>query len=210
MSDVHVTTHAEADLAMIRNADIPIPAWLWYCERKITNAFYFARAAHDAIDQRRKYTKSPYFTHPIAVAKLVMSVPHTSAMICAALLHDVVEDTKVTAGDVFAEFGAEIADMVGWLTDISKPADGSRAIRKAIDLEHSAAAPPACQTVKLADLIDNSRSIVTHDPGFAKIYMVEKQALVERLVHGDPELRHQALAILDDYKRPSTPDLTCS
>src|SRR5688572_2066454 len=90
----------------------------------------FAERAHAAIGQRRKYTGEPYIVHPIAVAELVRSVPHTPEMIAAALLHDVVEDTPVTLAQIEAEFGPVVADLVDWLTDVSRPADGKRQVRK--------------------------------------------------------------------------------
>lgn len=52
----------------------------------------FATEAHKSIDQRRKYTNQPYIVHPLTVAELVRTVPHTEEMIAAALLHDVVEE----------------------------------------------------------------------------------------------------------------------
>ena len=73
-----------------------------------------------------------------------------------------VEDTGVTIELVRAEFGEEVADLVGWLTDISRPTDGNRETRKAIDRAHSAKAPPEAQTVKLAGIIDNSSAIEAH------------------------------------------------
>jgi len=56
------------------------------------------------------------------------------------------------------EFGFAIADLVEQLTDVSVPEDGNRAIRKEIDRQHSARATAEDQTIKLADLIDNSRT----------------------------------------------------
>ena len=58
----------------------------------------FATHAHG--DQKRKYTLEPYIAHPAAVVELVRGVPHTEAMLCAAWLHDVVEDTPVTIDEV--------------------------------------------------------------------------------------------------------------
>jgi (p)ppGpp synthase/HD superfamily hydrolase len=77
-------------------------------------ALEFAIAAHASIDQRRKYTGEPYIVHPIAVAALVRSVPHTPEIIAAAYLHDVVEDTPVTIEEIRAEFGDEVAALVDW------------------------------------------------------------------------------------------------
>ena len=63
---------------------------------------------------------------------------------------------------------------------------------KALDRQHSAAAPAEAQTIKVADLISNTRSIVAHDPGFAKLYLEEKRMLLEVLTKADPTLLNQA------------------
>ena len=152
------------------------------------HARIFATAAHAAVGQLRKYTNEPYIVHPAEVVSIVRSVPHTEAMLAAAWLHDVVEDTGVTIETVRAEFGEEVADLVAWLTDVSRPEDGNRAHRKALDCAHTAAAPAAAQTVKLADLISNTRSIMTHDPKFAVTYLEEKRALLAVMARGDATL----------------------
>src|SRR4051812_16652618 len=130
----------------------------------VERARAFATKAHASIDQRRKYTNEPYVGHPIAVARIVSTVPHDPEMLAAALLHDVVEDTPVTIEEIRTEFGDRVADMVSDLTDVSQPGDGNRAVRKALDREHTAQASPEAQTIKLADLIDNTKSITRHDP----------------------------------------------
>lgn len=159
----------------------------------------FAKQAHAAIDQRRKYTGEPYIVHPAAVAKLVGGVTDDVAMVAAAWLHDVVEDTDVTLADIEEHFGPDIATLVADLTDVSKKEDGNRKIRKAIDREHTSNASPRAKTVKLADLIDNSRTITEFDPRFAKVYMREKRALLEVLKEGDATLFAIATEIIDDY-----------
>jgi (p)ppGpp synthase/HD superfamily hydrolase len=154
----------------------------------VERAKVFATAAHAAVGQTRKYTGEPYVVHPMEVASLVESVGGTEAMVAAALLHDVLEDTGVTVDVLEEQFGSEVADLVLWLTDVSKPDDGNRSTRKALDRQHSAAAPAAAQTVKVADLISNTRSIVAHDPGFAKVYLEEKRLLLDVLTRADPTL----------------------
>ena len=126
--------------------------------------------------------------HSAAVPDIVRTVPHDAAMIAVALLHDVVEDKPVTIGQIEAAFGADAADLVGWLTDVSRPGDGNRAVRKALDRDHLAAAPAQAQTIKVADRIDNTKSLVAHDPGFARIYLREKAALLGVLVRADQAL----------------------
>lgn len=59
-------------------------------------AYEFARVAHAAVGQLRKYTNEPYIVHPLEVARIVKSVPHDSNMVMAAYLHDVLEDTKIS------------------------------------------------------------------------------------------------------------------
>jgi len=159
----------------------------------VRKAQVYAMAAHAAVGQKRKYTGEPYIVHPAEVASIVASVPgSTPDMVAAAWLHDVVEDTGCTFTDIHMAFGADIAALVGWLTDVSRPEDGKRAVRKAIDREHTAQAPAEAQTIKLADLISNSKSIMAHDPGFAKTYLEEKRLLLEVLTKGDPELHARA------------------
>jgi (p)ppGpp synthase/HD superfamily hydrolase len=158
----------------------------------IERARVFATAAHAAVGQVRKYTFEPYIVHPAEVASIVSTVPHTEAMVAAAWLHDTVEDTGVTIETIRAEFGVEVAELVGWLTDVSRPEHGNRAHRKALDRAHSAAAPAEAQTVKLADLIANTRSIMAHDEAFAKTYLEEKRLLLAVMTKGDPTLMAEA------------------
>jgi (p)ppGpp synthase/HD superfamily hydrolase len=113
-------------------------------------------------------------------------------MIAAAWLHDTVEDTGVTIELIRSEFGSEVSDLVGWLTDVSRPDHGNRAARKAVDRAHTAAAPGEAQTIKLADLISNTRSIVAHDAKFAETYLSEKRLLLEVMTKADPRLLARA------------------
>lgn len=161
----------------------------------------FATERHGRIDQRRKYTNEPYITHPEAVANLVRSVPHTEEMLAAAWLHDTVEDAGATLDEIEREFGIVVACFVEQLTDVSKPTDGNRAARKAIDRAHSAKASPEAQTIKLADLIDNSASILQRDPEFARVYIEEKRLLLQVLTLGDRALWDQANEIVTVAQR---------
>ncbi len=158
----------------------------------IERARDYATRAHQRIGQQRKYSEQPYHVHLEAVARLVASVSDDAEMIAAAWLHDTVEDTPATLDDIEAEFGPAVAELVKELTDVSKPGDGNRARRKAIDRRHSAQASPRAKTVKLADLIDNCRDITRHDRRFARVYLVEMAALLEVLREGDPRLYRQA------------------
>jgi (p)ppGpp synthase/HD superfamily hydrolase len=159
----------------------------------VQKAQVYAMAAHASVQQVRKYTNEPYIVHPAEVASIVASVPGaTEDMVAAAYLHDVIEDTGCTFTDIHMAFGIDIATLVGWLTDVSKPEDGNRAHRKAVDREHTAQAPAEAQTIKLADLISNSRSIMAHDPKFAEVYLAEKRLLLQVLTKGDRGLHARA------------------
>jgi (p)ppGpp synthase/HD superfamily hydrolase len=163
----------------------------------VQRAILFATEAHQG--QTRKYTGEPYIVHPLEVMEIVKTVPHTPEMLAAAVLHDVVEDTDVTLSDIWNEFGYKVRQLVADLTDVSVPSDGNRKARKHLDLIHTAKALPQSKTVKLADLISNSKSITEHDPKFAKVYMKEKAALLKVLTEGDPTLYARAKKIVDDY-----------
>ena len=156
----------------------------------IMRAAAYATEMHG--DQKRKYTGEPYVCHCFDVAGMVASVTTDATMIVAAILHDVVEDTAAKVDDVRYIFGQGVADLVQWLTDVSSPEDGNREARKRLDREHIAQAPAEAQTIKLADLISNTRSIVAHDPGFAKVYLREKEQLLSVLCRGDKRLWFEA------------------
>lgn len=157
----------------------------------------FATEAHAGAGQRRKYTDEPYIVHPAAVVELVRSVTHDDAMLAAAWLHDTVEDTSATQGDIEAHFGARVASLVEMLTDSTPTAAKNRAARKLAHFRHTASASPEAQTIKLADIIDNTRAIVRFDPDFARVYLVEKQIQIALLKEGDAQLWQQASTIIE-------------
>lgn len=158
----------------------------------LANARIFSIAAHSAIDQRRKYTGEPYWQHPASVARILLRVPHDIDMLVVALLHDVVEDTKITLDTIDMVFGIQVAEGVRALTDTPKQEGLNRAARKAIDRQRLAVADGRWQTVKVADLIDNTRTIVDYDPKFAVTYLKEKKAVLDVLTKADPNLVERA------------------
>lgn len=163
----------------------------------------FATDAHAAINQVRKYTGQPYIVHPEEVVGIITNLasrPPTEEMLAAAWLHDVVEDTPHTIEEIKQLFGPKVAQYVEELTDVSRPEHGVRATRKAIDRAHTALASPEAKTIKLADLISNTVSIAEHDPGFALVYMAEKELLLGVLKQGDPELLSLARFIVGKYR----------
>ena len=81
----------------------------------IMKAYNYAKEHHG--DQKRR-SGEPYIIHPINVAYILSGVGLDEATICAALLHDVVEDTDVTDEDLRRDFGEEVADMVAGVTKL--------------------------------------------------------------------------------------------
>lgn len=160
----------------------------------IERAMDFAEEYHRG--QKRKYTGEPYIVHPFSVAGLVRSVTSDESVIAAALLHDTVEDTTATLEDIECDFGAGVMFLVEMVTDVSRPEHGNRAVRKKMDLDHIAKACPEAQTIKLADLIDNTKSIVAFDPKFAKVYLEEKKRALAVLTRGDARLHAIASAMI--------------
>lgn len=168
----------------------------------LAKAYWFADRVHS--EQVRKYTGLPYMTHCAAVSKLVAQYDLPDTWVAAALMHDCVEDAR-NPGEVALAirqiFGDGVANLVMEVTDVSKPSDGNRAVRKTIDREHLAKASPGGMTIKLADLIDNTNDIVAHDENFAKVYIEEKKLLLPLLTKGDYRLYETARTTLIKAER---------
>lgn len=160
----------------------------------------FAGRAHGSIDQRRQSGK-PYIIHPRAVAEIVREYSSEPAMIAAAWLHDVVEDTPVEMEEIEQLFGSEIATLVEELTDVAAPQDGNRAQRKALDRKHSAQASPKAKTVKLADILANLQDVHELSTRFALQYIQESELLMNVLREGDRDLYHRVQRQLVDIKQ---------
>jgi (p)ppGpp synthase/HD superfamily hydrolase len=150
-------------------------------------AMAFAREAHK--DQKRKYTGNPYADHLAEVAGIaVTACPITlrpDVMVAVAWLHDCIEDQGVSVETLSEKFGPEIARAVLFLSDTEK---GNRAERKAAARQRLAGAWDWVQTIKVADLISNTASIVQHDPKFAAVYLEEKRLLLDVLTKADARL----------------------
>jgi len=123
-----------------------------------------AFAAHKHRDQRRKDAEaSPYINHPIALAEVLAIEGGVSdvEVLAAALLHDTIEDTATTDGELREHFGERIAEIVAEVTDDkSLP----KAERKRAQIEHAARLSAGAKLVKLADKICNLRDVAQRPP----------------------------------------------
>lgn len=163
----------------------------------VLTAVEFMVRAHSG--QRREGTGEPYAVHPAAVATAVAKAGGTEAMVIAALLHDVLEDTPVKPGEVLTVFGADVCRLVMEVTKVAREIDGDRAARKAIDHVHFARASPEGQTIKLADIVDNNRTILAKGNAFSKIWFAEKRTLLGMMTRGHSGLYYEARRQVDEY-----------
>jgi (p)ppGpp synthase/HD superfamily hydrolase len=185
--------------------------------------------------QTRKYDGSPYIVHPGRVAARMSVHPKgTEAVVCAAWLHDVIEDCRVSVGQIanvfqppagpnadcsepYTVFGTKVADLVWELTNPSKKFPSfSRDDRKAIDRAHIVSVSQEAKMIKLADRTDNLRDVKGAPTSFIVTYFKESILLLDalRTGHGtipggtvDEELEREfkdALAALKSYIPLST------
>lgn len=146
-------------------------------------AMIFARHVHR--DQKRKYTGNPYADHLAEVAGIMATIEATDMMIAVAWLHDCVEDCGVTLEEIEERFGFVVAIGVSGLSDIEQ---GNRAERKQLSRDRLESCSGWIQSIKCADLISNTSSIVMHDPKFAVTYLEEKRLLLDVMTKADPRL----------------------
>jgi (p)ppGpp synthase/HD superfamily hydrolase len=148
--------------------------------------------------QTRKYTGRPYVTHVARVAATAMIQPEaTVEMVCAAWLHDVVEDCGVHVPQIEAEFGPDIARLVAELTCTAKTdrPELNRADRQKLDRQRLAAAGRAAKILKLIDRIDNLREIDAAPADFRGRYLAESRLLLDEALGGtSPQLEAELRA----------------
>jgi len=166
----------------------------------------FADRAHG--EQLRKYTPERYIVHPIRVMERLHQITTDISILASALLHDVLEDTPTTADDIL-EFlvpliGRPAAEkttkLVIELTDIyvkSAYPRLNRRERKQKEAERMSKVSADVQTIKYADILDNSREIINQDANFAPVYLKESRSLIKDMKNGDQTLRTEALAIIE-------------
>ena len=176
---------------------------------RIERAQKFAHLGHDSIGQKRKYTGEPYWVHTDEVARLVAGVRGaTEDMIVAAHLHDLEEDVHIypySLKGIYEEFGATVVGYVRWLTHLYTPEtypELNRATRKYLEADRLSGAPLSVRTVKVADIVANTASIVNHDANFAKVYVPEGEHLLDKIGYlVDDNLWEKAFEQLRDARK---------
>ena len=142
----------------------------------IIRAYEFAREAHAGV---RRRSGEPYILHPIAVARIAsQEIGLGSTSICAALLHDVVEDTEYTVEDIQRHFGAKIAQLVEGLTKISGGIFGDKASAQAENFRKlllTMSEDIRVVLIKMADRLHNMRTLGSMAPN--KQYKIAGETL---------------------------------
>ncbi|MGM9861781.1 MAG: HD domain-containing protein, partial [Muribaculaceae bacterium] len=142
----------------------------------IERAYRFAKEAHAGV---RRRSGEPYILHPIAVAKIAsQEIGLGSTSICAALLHDVVEDTDYTVEDIEQHFGAKIAQLVEGLTKISGGIFGDKASAQAENFRKlllTMSEDIRVVLIKMADRLHNMRTLGSMAPN--KQYKIAGETL---------------------------------
>lgn len=154
IKDVRYFSHNTVDFTYY---DYPLE-WNANDFKLMVNAMCFAEHAHN--EATRKGTKIPYIMHPIEAGMITMSLTDDVRVVVAAILHDVVEDTKYDLGDIEQRFGPDIARLVSYESEDKMhdiPAENSWKLRKETFLKHLENAPLEAKMICLADKVSNMR-----------------------------------------------------
>jgi guanosine-3',5'-bis(diphosphate) 3'-pyrophosphohydrolase len=159
--------------------------------QRLLAALSFAAVRHK--HQRRKDSDaSPYINHPVALANILCNEGQVTdiEVLCAALLHDTLEDTDTSTDELQALFGQQVRDIV---VEVSDDKSLPKAERKRLQVEHAAAISEPAKLVKLADKISNLRDVADCPPPDWSLqrrqaYFDWSRDLVDRLRGVHPQL----------------------
>ncbi len=177
---------------------------------RVLAAARWAAAQHH--QQRRKGRHdTPYINHPLAVAELLARVGGVTdeAILCAALLHDVVEDTDATLADVEARFGAEVAGYVAEVSDDKTLTKAERKRQQVLKAPHKSV---GAKLIKLADKTSNVGDLLDDPPAWPasrlRAYVAWSREVIDGLRGVNPALEaaFDATAARVDAELPTDDD----
>lgn len=150
----------------------------------ITRAYHLAKQAHNGV---RRLSGEPYIMHPLSVARIVVKeIGLGSTSICAALLHDVVEDTDFTIEDIEHQFGEKVANIVEGLTKLSGGVFADKALKQAENVRKlvlTMSDDIRVMLVKLADRLHNMRTLAAQRPEKQRKIAAETQYIYAPMAH---------------------------
>jgi len=166
----------------------------------------FTNAAHG--QQTRRYSKDPYIVHPMRVMGTCREFTNDLPVLCAAILHDVLEDTPIThtrlesflQSIMDTEAANRTLKLVVDLTDVFTKKNYprlNRRTRRQKEAERLGTVDPDAQTIKYADILDNT-DVTRQDPDFAWTFLRECSVILEKMNKGNPDLRNRALKRVAD------------
>jgi len=138
----------------------------------------------------RRYTNEPYINHPVRVAEMLLLFGIVDQeTLCAALLHDCLEDKSALGHTMNPRYITEATNgrVLRWVELLTNSETGNRKARKAKAALRIMNAPWQVQAIKLCDIMDNCKGIAQHDPDFASVYLEEKRNMIG-MIRRTPEL----------------------
>lgn len=145
--------------------------------RLVHSAMDFAALAHQA--QRRKKADTPFISHCAMVGAMLQAAGLPETVVAAGLLHDIIEDTDVTLGELEEQFGSEIAELVNGVSEKSKSQPWAE--RKTGYLEKLRAAPDGSLAIVAADKIHNINSMLMHKEAGGDLWSISKGSQEQQL-----------------------------
>lgn len=177
-----------------------------YDLNKITAAYELADEAHAGV---KRSSGEPYITHPVAVACILLEFCMDTDTICAALLHDVVEDTDVSLDTIRRRFGEDVANLVDGVTKIGQvPLNNSKEEQQAENIRKILIAMSKdirVIIIKLADRLHNMRTIMYRPPEKQRKKALETMNFYAPIAHRlgmsavKEEMEDISIRILDPY-----------
>ena len=154
-----------------------------YEEDKIAMAYRLAEEAHGG---QQRQSGEPYISHPLAVAEILVGLGMDSDCICAALLHDVVEDTDITLEVLQKKFGHDVALMVDGVTKIKKLSFASKEDKQSENIRKMLLAMSEdirVIIIKLADRLHNIRTLQFKSPEKQRLIALETMEIYAPIAH---------------------------
>jgi guanosine-3',5'-bis(diphosphate) 3'-pyrophosphohydrolase len=152
--------------------------------KAVGSAVEFATRWHG---EQRRPTGAPYLEHLLEALEVLVKGAgvHNRGVLCAAVLHDVVEDTPCTIAQVEDAFGPRVAELVGWVTIPESTAEDKQRVKVAY-LRHLAEAPPEAKLVKLADRVSNVQTLRNLAPQKQRSYYAQTVTYIVPLAQDFP------------------------